>query len=106
LAAIFNRSSASSVIPVTEVFLPLGVLETPPFFTDLLADFLEEAALGVALDLGVALVLGVADFFEEPALGDFFADALGVFFADALGVAVLAAAGAGDSSSLCRLLLF
>ncbi len=79
-------------MPVTEVLVPLGVLETPPFFTDLLDDFLAEAALGVPL------VLGVADFFEEATFGD--------FFADALGVTALAAAAAGDSSILWRLLDF
>jgi Na+-transporting methylmalonyl-CoA/oxaloacetate decarboxylase beta subunit len=107
LAAILRRSSASSVIPVTVVFLP-GVLAlaTPPFFTDLLADFWADPALGVALVLGVAL------FFAETALGVFFADALGVFLADellgvplaALGVAALEAVG--DCSSRWRLLDF
>ena len=103
MAVILRSSSASSVMPVTVVFLPgVLVLAMPPFFTDLLADFLEEAAFGVAF------VFGVAVFFEEPAFGVFlaeafgvfFADAFGVFFADAFGVAALAAAGAGDSSSL------
>ena len=81
-------------------------MATPPFFTDLLDDFLADPALGVAL------VLGVVPFFVETALGVFFADALGVFLADellgvllaALGVAALEAAG--DSSSLWRLLDF
>ncbi len=101
LAVSLSSSSASSVIPVTVVFLPgVLVLAMPPFFTDLLADFLEEVAFGVAL------VLGVTDFFAEPALGVFFAEPFGVFLADALGVAALAAAGAGESSSLWRLLDF
>jgi hypothetical protein len=110
LAVSLSSSRASSVIPVTVVCLPgVLVLAMPPFFTDLLADFLEEAAFGVAL------VLGVAPFFADPALGVFFAEALGVFFAEAfgvffaedLGVAALAsAAGAGDCSNRWRLLDF
>ena len=86
-------------MPVTLVVLLPGVfdLAMPPFFTDLLADFLAEAALA----------LGVAVFFAEEALGVFLPEAaLGVFLAEALGVATLADAGAGDSSTFWRLLDF